>query len=251
MIIGCKRMSGFVQVAAVCASCLAMAARPAAQATGCESDAAATLQQAARAADNAELDAAARALREALVAHPACGELATASWAWHAWQAAERAGAAGGSAEALAEVRAALDVLEPGGKAVGPGNALAAALAHAALAAAQQEREEMRVWLEHAAGLSQRLADGQRPWPLVPAVAEGELWLVLSDYELAAAAFTRAIDGAGETAIALRGLARARARGGDTAGACGPFSRVVALLPADLAEGAAATEAKAFLRLCK
>ena len=100
--------------------------------------------------------------------------------------------------------------------ALGPPRSTAAyvvALLRAAAAAAQDERDEMRVWLEEARAISTRLALIAAA-PAVPIgidLAEGELWHGVDDYELAEAAFTRAL-GAAETPAAWRGLARARDR---------------------------------------
>ncbi len=188
-------------------------------------------------------------LRQAFAASPACGGLGTASWAWHAWASAAGAAMAGGAAESLTAVRGALGVLEPGGVATGPEAAYAAAILHAAAAAAQHERAEMRVWLEHAAGLTGRLLPGMREWPLPLALAEGELWLMVQDHDLAEAAFTRALTPTA-SGMALRGVARARARRGDMAGACAPYKQALAVVDAGRPEHPLAVEARAFLRLC-
>jgi hypothetical protein len=210
----------------------------------------AALVRAAAAAAAADGAAAAEILREAYAASPACATLGIASWAWHGWLAAARAQAAGGTEESLAGVRAALAVLEPRGSATSADAAFAAAVLHSAAAAAQSEREEMRIWLEHAAELALRLAPGARPWPMAPAVAEGELWLMLHDPALADAAFQRALaDHA--TPVALRGLGRARAGGDNMKGGCGPYQQALALVEAEWPDGPLAVEARAFLRLCR
>jgi hypothetical protein len=210
----------------------------------CGPEATAALTRAAADVDAGDGEATAPRLREAYTADPSCPALATASWSWHAWLAAARARAQGGTEEALAPVREALDVLEPGGRAPTLDAAHAAAIAHAAAAAAQYERAEMRVWLEHAESLARRLAAGHRPWPLPPAVAEGELWLALQDPALAEPAFARALEER-EMPVALLGLARARARGANMNGGCEPYRRALAR-----SGGALAVEARAFLRLC-
>ena len=223
---------------------------PAQSMAGCGPEAREALQRAGADVDAADGESAARRLREAYTADPSCAALATASWAWHAWLSAPRAMAVGASAEALTPVREALDVLEPGGQSTTPEAVYAAAIAHAAAAAAQYERDEMQVWLEHAAGLARRLPPGERPWPTAPAVAEGELWLMLHDPALADAAFQRALAD-GDTAVALRGLGRARAGGDNLPGGCGPYRRALALVEAERPDGPLAVEARAFLRLCR
>jgi hypothetical protein len=230
---------------------LGAASRPAAQiGPGCRPDDDATLTRAAAAAAAADPDAAAAILREAYAASPACATLGTASWAWHGWLAAARAHAAGGTEESLAAVRSALAVLEPGGHAGSLDAGYAAAMLHAAAAAAQHERGEMQVWLEHAAGLAGRLVPGARPWPMAPAILEGELWLMLRDPALADAAFQRSLTD-GETPIALRGLGRARSSGANMTGGCEPYRRALALVEATAPDGPLAVEARAFLRLCR
>ena len=88
--------------------------------------------------------------------------------------------------------------------------------------------------------------------PAVPIgidLAEGELWHGVDDYELAEAAFTRAL-GAAETPAAWRGLARARDRRGNRAGACDAYRRVADALAAQATPGPLAAEARGYLLLC-
>jgi hypothetical protein len=244
-------MSRNVWAAALAATLIAAAARSWAHAGApCGPGDETALARAASAAAAADDDAAAELLREAYAASPACATLGTASWAWHGWMVAARAHAAGGTEESLAPVRAALAVLEKGDHATGPEAGYAAAILHAAAAAAQQERAEMQVWLEHAAGLARRRAPGTRPWPMAPAVAEGELWLMLRDPAMADAAFQRALAGE-ETPVALRGLGRARSSGDNMTGGCEPYRRALALVEATWPDGPLAVEARAFLRLCR
>jgi hypothetical protein len=237
--------------AALLTGALTLAAgHPSAQTgSGCRPDDDAALARAATVAAGGDGDAAAELLRHAFAASPACGRLGTASWAWHGWVSAAGSAVAGGSPESLSGVRDALGVLEPGGVATGPDAAYAAAVLHAAAAAAQHERAEMRVWLEHAQALVPRLLPGTREWPLPFALAEGELWLAVQDHDLAEAAFTRALTPS-PSGMALRGVARARARRGDMAGACAPYKQALAVVDADRPEHPLAVEARAFLRLC-
>ena len=235
---------------AMCLATSAAGTTAAQTADVCGPQATAALERAGADVDAADGEAAVQVLRNAYTANASCPALAIASWSWHAWLGASRAVARGGSEESLAPVREALAVLEPGGRATTVAAAYAAAIAHAAAAASQHEREEMRVWLEHAAGLAARLPSGSRPWPLPPDVAEGELWLVVQDPALADPAFTRAL-AAKETAVAFRGQARARASGANMAGGCEPFRRALALVEGTRPDGPLAVEARAFLRLCR
>ena len=245
-------MSRNVWTALLAAAVVVGAAGPAeAQASAeCRPGDEAALARAARAAAAADGEVAAEILRAAYADSPACSALGTASWAWHGWLAAASAQAAGGTEESLAGVRGALAVLEPGGTAPSTDAALAAAVLHAAAAAAQSEREEMRIWLEHAADLARRLAPGTWAWPMAPAVAEGELWLALHDPAMADAAFQRALAD-GVTPVALRGLGRARAGGDNMKGGCEPYREALALVEAERPDGPLAVEARAFLRLCR
>lgn len=223
----------------------------AAQATApCGPGGEAALQRALHDIAAGEYEAALAGLQRAVAAPPACAELTVAASSWEAWLAAARAGQVGGTPESLAPVETVLAALESHGRSPDPQAAYVAAVIHAAAAAAQDERAEMRVWLEHANDLWRRRVPEQRGWPLSYDLAEGELWLAAEDYDLAEAAFARAIT-SDETAAAFRGLARTRARRGDLSGACGPFARALALVAADRPTGTVAVEARAFLALCK
>ncbi|MGD9903121.1 MAG: hypothetical protein AB7U83_06595 [Vicinamibacterales bacterium] len=222
----------------------AAASQPAAT---CSDEALAALTLAAADAAAGDGAAAAARLRATAAVDPDCEPLTVASWSWHGWLAAQRADLAGGSADALADVRTALDTLQPGGRAGSLAARYAAAVLHAAAAAAQHERDEMRVWLEHAAGLAPRLPPDSRPWPLPLPIVEGELWLAVDDFELAEAAFARAGD---RSPIGLRGVARTRARRGTLAEACAPFRAALALVEPTRPDGPLAVEGRAFLRLC-
>ncbi len=99
--------------------------------------------------------------------------------------------------------------------------------------------------------LSTRLAlVGPAPsWPLPVDLAEGELWHGVDDYELEEAAFTRAL-ATRETALGWRGLARARDRRGNKAGACEAYRRVTQLLAGEPPTAALAIEARGYTLLC-
>jgi tetratricopeptide (TPR) repeat protein len=91
----------------------------------------------------------------------------------------------------------------------------------AAVSAAQEEREEMALLLQHARGLSDQMAIGATPpqWPLPIDELEGELWFEVDRFAEARDAFAKATS-LKPTPNAWIGLARANDRLGDTAAAC-------------------------------
>lgn len=198
-----------------------------------------------------EFTTAAAALRGHYDDARSCDELRVATWAWDGWLAADAAGAHGGTAEALARVRAALDALAAPDGGVS-GAAYAAALLHGAAAAAQDERDEMQVWLEHARDLAARAALTGTParWPLPIDLAEGELWSSVDDYELAEASYMRAL-ATRDSAAAWRGLGRARDRRGNRGAACAAYRRARDAAATAAPTGAVANEARGYLLLCE
>ncbi len=97
----------------------------------------------------------------------------------------------------------------------------------AAVSAAQDEREELAVFLAHARDLSDAmaLAGGPAQWPLPIDEMEGELWLEVDRYTEARDAFRRATR-LRTSANAWIGLARASDRLGDIVGACAAYTQV-------------------------
>ena len=102
------------------------------------------------------------------------------------------------------------------------------AAVRAAVAAAQDERAEMEVFLAHARDLAQQLegARASSSWPLDIHTLEGELWLEVDWYDTARAAFERA--GADRSARVAVGLARTLRRMNDPA-ACAAFARAASM----------------------
>lgn len=152
-----------------------------------------------------------------------CTELLGAGWSLSGWVAARAAVKAGGAPDSLVDARDAVQHLEKLG--ARPEWRVESEYARvaitAAMAAAQDERGEMQIYLAHARGLADRLAlTGVTPrWPLPIDVLEGDLWLEVDRYDEARAAFQRARqrDASG---FVLTGLGRTLARLGDPA-ACG------------------------------
>lgn len=143
--------------------------------------------------------------------------------AMEGWVAARALAPRGGALELLGPVNQRLKALDSL-----PGSAAryADVAIRAAVSAAQDEREELDVFLAHARDLSDLMAIAGRPaqWPLPIDELEGELWLEVDRYTESRDAFRRAI-AAKPTANALIGLARASDRLGDVVGACAAYTQ--------------------------
>ena len=119
----------------------------------------------------------------------------------------------------------------------------------AAVCAAQDERDEMSLFLVHARGLSNEMAltgEGPARWPLPIDELEGELWLQVDRYQESRDAYQRATAHGG--AGAWMGLARANDRLGQTKAACSAY-RTAKLQPGLLM--ADQKEIAAYLAHCK
>ena len=94
----------------------------------------------------------------------------------------------------------------------------------AAIDAAQDERDEMALYLAHARDLSSQLAllGGAAQWPLPIDEVEGELWFEVDRYVDARNAYERATR-ATNSPRAWIGLARAHVKLGETAAACDAY----------------------------
>jgi len=123
----------------------------------------------------------------------------------------------------------------------------AAATIRAGLAAAQEERDEMAVYLAHARDLSAQISlTGEvARLPLPIDELEGELWLEVDHFAAARDAFQRATRVSGGRRGWI-GLGRALDRLRDTAGACDAYrtARSTVLSASD------AQEAEAYVRQC-
>ena len=156
----------------------------------------------------------------------------------------------GGSSESLEPVRRAvvsLDALAAGA----PGAAqVARTVLLAAAAAAQSERDEMWLLIEHALSLeSLQLAAGQPGAPFVPAhEVAGELWLQVHRYEDARRFFARAVEREGKTPRLALGLARTAMRLGEPVTACAEYVAFVASWGTREAPAAEMSEAREFLQ---
>jgi hypothetical protein len=131
----------------------------------------------------------------------------------------------GGTAESLAPVRRAMGVLELMGRNRPGPPEIARLVLHAAAAAAQTERDEMRLYLELAVRMELlQVAAGQAGAPIVTAAEmAGALWLQVDRYDEARRAYEDAERRLGPTPQILLGLARAAARLRDVASACAGY----------------------------
>jgi hypothetical protein len=139
------------------------------------------------------------------------------------WMAARALAPKGGAVELLGPVNTRLRELD----ALPNTSARYAEVAiRAAVSAAQEEREEMALFLDHARDLSKQMALAGAPalWPVPIDELEGELWLEVDRFTEARDAYERATKSTGSP-NAWIGLARASDRLGDTIGACAAYTR--------------------------
>lgn len=139
------------------------------------------------------------------------------------WSAARALAPKGGALDLLGPVNLRLRALDalPGMPA-----RYAEVAIRAAVSAAQEEREEMEVFLTHARDLSDTMALAGAPaeWPLPIDELAGELWLEVDRYTEARDNYLRATK-ARPTANAWVGLARASDRLGDVVAACNAYTQ--------------------------
>ena len=143
--------------------------------------------------------------------------------AMEGWVAARAVAAQGGALALLGPVNLRLKSLDGL-----PGTAAryADVAIRAAVSAAQEERDELAVFLAHARDLSATMALTGAParWPVPIDELEGELWLEVDRYTEARDAYLRATK-LKPTANAWIGLARASDRLGDLVAACAAYTQ--------------------------
>lgn len=147
--------------------------------------------------------------------------------AMEGWAAARAVAPKGGALELLGPVNIRLKALDSL-----PGSAAryADVAIRAAVSAAQEEREELAVFLAHARDLSNTMALTGAPaqWPLPIDELEGELWLEVDRYADSRDAYLRATK-LKPTANALIGLARSSDKLGDVVGACAAYTKAASI----------------------
>ncbi|MGH9253869.1 MAG: hypothetical protein ACRD3C_04785 [Vicinamibacterales bacterium] len=159
----------------------------------------------------------------------------------------------GAPPESLAPVQQAMASLEAMAKGRPGSAAIARLVLQAAAAAAQSEREEMRLYLESAIQMEslQHAAD-QPGAPLISAAeAAGDLWLQVHHYDDARRAYTEAADRTEFTARMLAGLAQSAQRLGDLPAACAASRRLLEWWGARQGQPAQIVEARAFVAGCE
>ena len=221
-----------------------------AQTSPCAGDARATAREAAERAQ--ALDLAGAVQLYATAAAAGCPDAEVAAIYLRGLADAIDAYRSGGSEDALRPVKTAVAALEGRG-ASRPGQAqIARFVLLAASAAAQSERDEMALLIDHAIRLeSLQFAAGQPGAPGVTAhEIAGDLWLQVHRYEEARDAYRRAENRLGRRIRSMLGLARTAARMKDTAEACRAYADFLARWGSGApAEPSPESEARAFVRV--
>lgn len=166
---------------------------------------------------------------ESLRAAANCESASVAAWYLQGLLDARAAASVGGTAESLAPVKKAISALEQLGRNGSASPEIARLVLHAAAAAAQTERDEMRLYLESASQLELvQEAAGLAGAPIVAAVEmAGALWLQVDRYDESRRAYEEAERRYGLTPRIALGSARASARLGDTVSACAGYRKLL------------------------
>ena len=227
---------------------LALGLMLAVQQDPCPPDAMSLMAEASVRAAELDLPAAAEQLR-ATVAQ-GCASAEVAALYVRGLVDAHEAFRQGGSPESLVPVRHAIGALEAIAQSR-PGPAgIARLVLQAAAAAAQSERDEMRLYLESAIRMEALQRTASQPGaPLVTAAeVAGDLWLLVHRYEEAWQSYVAAVEQVGPALRVLAGLARTTARQNHVTAACGAFRTLVEEWGVRQAEPPEISEARAYLR---
>lgn len=217
------------------------------QAPVCPDDAATpALRDSAVLAGSLDLPAAVQRLEQPSIR--GCPEVRAAALYLNALQRARDAYSSGGDATSLQPVMLAIATLEQQAAGGDVRAELMRVILLAAVAAAQSERGDMALLLEHAMAMERRLvAEGGSGAPGVTAhEAAGDLWLQVHRFESAAAAYTAAAQLFGGTSRITLGLAHVAVQTKQAEPACRAYRALIAdWRGADPA--AAVVEARAFV----
>ena len=178
-----------------------------------------------------------------------CEGIAVPYWYLRGLTAARDAYRYGGSPESLEPVKLAIGELASFTSQTKSAE-IARIVLMAASAAAQSEREEMALLLEHAITLEhQQRSAGLPGAPLLSAQeVAGDLWLQVHRFEDARRAYEEASEQVGPTRRTTLGLARTAFRIGDLADACRDYRLLVDGWPPAEGEPPELAEAQTFLR---
>jgi hypothetical protein len=178
-----------------------------------------------------------------------CTETAVAYWYVRGLFAAREAYRYGGSPEWLEPVKVAIEQLTPR-MADTIVAEIAALLLRAASAAAQSERDEMGLLLEHATDLEQRQrAAGLSGVPVISAYeVAGDLWLQVHRFEDARRAYLTASQQGLTTRRVTLGLARSLSRLDQLPASCAQYRALVMGWPRSGGEPPELMEARTFLK---
>lgn len=194
----------------------------------CSAAAQTLMGQASTRAEEFDLPGALTLLKEA-TADAGCEEAGARFEYVEGLLAAKEAVKQGGTVDSLRDVRSAVHALLWRAERKGGAWEVASVALQATIAASQYEREEMSLYLEHAAHMELlQLAAGQRGVPLVTVLElAGDLWLQVHRFEDARRAYEQALMHLGRTSRIALGLARAAARLQEEAAACAEYRRLL------------------------
>jgi hypothetical protein len=203
------------------------------------------LARAVQRADAFDLEGAVASL--AASGEAGCSAAEVPYWYLRGLIAAREAYRFGGSPESLEPVRAAITELMARSSRAAE---IAWTILEAAAAAAQSEREEMSLRLDHALRLESQLrAAGGSGAPIVTAhEAAGDLWLRVHRFEDARRAYVNAAGEVGLTSRVHLGLARSAARLEDVNSACAAYRMLLGEWKSPETESPETAEARTFLR---
>lgn len=203
------------------------------------------LRQATVLAGRLDLPAAVQGLEQPSLA--GCPQVRTAALYLRALQRARDAYSSGGDAASLQPVMTAIATLEQQAAGGDMRAELMRVILMAAVAAAQSERGDMALLLDHAMALERRLVgEGVGGAPGVTAhEAAGDLWLQVHRFESAVVAYTAGAQLLGGTPRMTLGLARAAVQMKQREPACRAYRALIAEWSGS-ASAAAVVEARAF-----
>jgi hypothetical protein len=164
------------------------------------------------------------------------------------WIAARDAYRVGGSPESLRPVSQSIATLQDTLGKSGPPQ-IAALVLQAAAAAAQSERDELKLMIDYAVQLEDRDLAAKRPGlPMITAhEAAGDLWLQVYRFDEARRAYTTAAERIGVTPRIMLGLARLAVRIDALATACKQYQSLVTSWKGTGPEPPELSEARTFL----